>query len=141
MHYREKTAWLTLGSMIIAYALYFGLIIAGHPAGREVFPMLWLFGFIAGAQALFVIVVSISFAVSAPKEAQQRADERDRAIAHRGAHVAYYTLMTGMILVGVVMPFTDAGMKLINSALFMLVIAEAVRLIVIVTSYRRGWHG
>jgi hypothetical protein len=141
MHYREKIAWLTLGSMLIAYALYFGLIIAGHPAGRETFPMLWLFGPIAGAQGLFVIIVSIAFAVSAPKEAKQRADERDRSIAHRGTNFGYYVLMTGMILVGVIMPFTDSGMKLVNAALFMLVIAEAVRLITIVTSYRRGWHG
>lgn len=141
MHFREKSAWLTLASMVVAYSVYFGMILSGHPAGDKMFPMLWLFGTIAGSQAVFVIIVTIALALMNPKEADERADERDRAIAHRAAHSAYYVLMTGMILVGVVMPFTAGGVKLVNAALFVLVIGEAVRDVMILISYRRGWHG
>ncbi|HMQ19753.1 MAG TPA: hypothetical protein PKC77_11425 [Sphingopyxis sp.] len=141
MPYREKIAWLTLGSMIVAYSLYFGLILAGHPAGREMFPMLWLFGSIAATQALVVIAGHIVLATTTPRAERRRRDERDRAIGRRGAAAAYYVMMAGMILVGVVMPFTDTGVKIANAALFAIVLAETVSLTVVLLSYRRGWHG
>ena len=50
-------------------------------------------------------------------------------------------MMVGMILVGVVMPFTDTGVTIANTALFAIVIAEAVHSAVVLLSYRRGWHG
>ena len=80
MNYREKVAWLIFGSMVIAYSLYFGLIAAGHPAGREMFPMLWLFGTIAGAQALVIIAGYAALTLTTPRNERARPDERDRAI-------------------------------------------------------------
>ena len=80
-------------------------------------------------------------AIRARREAQAKPDERDRAIARRGASVAYFVLMAGMILVGVVMPFGDPRWKIINAALLSLVIAEATRHVLVILSYRRGWHG
>src|SRR3546814_9018425 len=104
--FREKTAWLVLASMGAAYTLYFGMILSVHPAGREVVPMLWLFGRITLVQLVVVIAGSIFIAVRTPKEARDRADERDRAIARRGGAAGYYVLMVGMILVGIVMDRT-----------------------------------
>lgn len=141
MTYTEKKAWLTLVAMLLAYSLYFGLILAGHPAGSDRFAMLWLFGTIAATQAVVVIVGHIWLAIAARKQPQSRIDERDRAIAARGTRVGYYVLLTGTIIVGVVMPFTDPPMHIVNSALFAIVVAETVGLLVVVTSYRRGWHG
>lgn len=141
MTYIEKTSWLTLVAMLLAYSLYFGLVLAGHPAGSERFAMLWLFGTIAATQAVVVIIGYAWLAIAARKLPRSRIDERDRAIAARGAKTAYYVLLTGMILVGVVMPFSDPPIHIVNTALFAIVIAELVRLVVIVTSYRRGWHG
>lgn len=89
MNFREKTAWLNVIAMLAAYTLYFGLILSGHPAGREVFPMLWLFGSIAVAHAAIVIVGTIILSARAPKSERVRADERDRAIRRRGATMAY----------------------------------------------------
>lgn len=136
MSYREKMAWLTFVCMALAYTLYFGLI-ATRPPGTMI-DILILFGSISGTQALVVIAGSIWITMRAE---QRGADERDKAIARRGATIGYYVLMTGTILVGVVMPFSETPWKIVNSALLALVIAEAVRLIVVLTSYRRGWHG
>lgn len=141
MTYREKTSWLTLITMLIAYSLYFGLIIAGHPAGSERFAMLWLFGAIAATQGVVVIIGYIYFAIEVRKSPRARIDERDRAIAARGTRVSYYILLTAIILFGVVMPFTETAIHIVNTALFGIVIAETVGLITVVTSYRRGWHG
>lgn len=141
MTYAEKTSWLTLIAMVIAYSLYFGLVIAGHPAGMSLVAMLWLFGPIAATQAVVVIVGYAWLATEARKSPRARVDERDRAIAARGTKISYYVLLAGTILVGVVMPFTEPAIKIVNTALFAIVIAELVGLLVVVTSYRRGWHG
>ena len=50
-------------------------------------------------------------------------------------------MMTGMIIVGVIMPFTDSGTKIANTALFAIVVAEIINDVMVLISYRRGWHG
>ena len=45
--------------------------------------------------------------------------------------------MAGMILVGVVMPFTESGWAITNAALFMIIVAEVVYYGIVVFSYRR----
>ncbi|MBJ7501392.1 MAG: hypothetical protein JHC57_16670 [Sphingopyxis sp.] len=141
MNFREKTAWLNVVAMLAAYSLYFGLLLAGHAAGREVFPMLWLFGSIAVAHAVIVIAGTVILSAQAPKSERARADERDRAIRRRGATTAYYVLLVGMMVVGVYMPFVESGAPLANAGLFAIVAAELVNSAVVLMSYRRGWHG
>lgn len=142
MAFREKISWLSLVAMIIAYSVYFALAAQLARQGVTSTPaFIAVLGAVLGAQALVVIVASIALAVHAGREANGPADERDRSIARRGASIGYYVLMVGMILVGCVMPFKDRGWAIINAALLALVVAEVVRYGVIVTSYRRGWHG
>ena len=141
MNFREKSAWLNVLAMLAAYSLYFGLILAGHPAGREVFPMLWLFGSIALAHAAIVIVGTIILSAQAPKSERVRADERDRAIRRRGATIAYYVLRAGRMVVAGCLPFVEQGVPLANTGLFAIVLAELVNSAVVLISYRRGWHG
>lgn len=138
---REKTAWLTFVTMVMAYALYFGLVASGHPAANALFPMLWLFGTIATIHALVVVTGWTAMTLMTPKAERVPVDERDRAIKRRGASAAYYVMMAGMILVGVIMPFTDTPVKIANTALLAIVIAEAVNRGIVLLSYRRGWHG
>ena len=56
---------------------------------------------------------------------------------HRAIALAYYVLIAGMILVGVVMPFIASGWTLVNTALYMIIIAEIVHYGSTVLSYRR----
>ena len=64
-------------------------------------------------------------------------DERDRAIDGRATRMAYFVLITGMIVVGVVMPFNNNGWKLVNAALLGIVLAETVRYALILIGYRQ----
>ncbi|MCM8730796.1 hypothetical protein ACFO8O_07420 [Hephaestia sp. GCM10023244] len=140
MAYREKTNWLTLIAMVIAYTVYFSIVLPRGTA-LSLLQTLWLFAQVTITQAVVVIIGNIVLAARTDKRARV-ADERDRAIARRGATSGYYTLLVGMILVGVVAPFDDLPRTtLLNYALLWIVIAEAVRLTTIVSSYRRGWHG
>jgi hypothetical protein len=142
MAFREKIAWLTLGAMLVAYGVYFSLLAMAAQGGEPpLLRMLGLFAAVTVGQVVFVIIASVVLATQSRGEAQAPPDERDRAIARRGTSVAYFVLMVGMILVGVVMPFGAPGWKIINAALFALVVAESVRYGLVVISYRRGWHG
>lgn len=142
MAFKEKLAWVTLGSMLIAYGAYFAKLASAARAGPP--PMMNMLIWFAGitiAQVIAIAIVTAVLAILAQREANAPADERDRAIARRAGNSAYYVLMVGVILVGVVMPFSEPAWKIINAALLSLVVAEAVRYILIILSYRRGWHG
>jgi uncharacterized membrane protein len=142
MAFREKIAWLTLATMLVAYIVYFGFV--GPAVGfgeRRMLDIVWSFGPVAAAHAIAVIAGAIFIAVTAKKEARARADERDRAIARRGATIGYYVLIVGMIVVGAIMPFTEPAWKIVNAALLAIVLAEIVNNAVVLLSYRRGWHG
>jgi uncharacterized BrkB/YihY/UPF0761 family membrane protein len=139
MAFREKIAWLTLGTMLIAYAAYFGVVGPAVDFGeRRMLDIVWSFGLVAVAHAVMMIIGVILIAVTATREAAARSDERDRAIERRGTRVGYYLLTAGIILVGIVMPFTEAPWKIVNTALLVLVLSEAVTQVVVLVGYRRG---
>lgn len=142
MPFREKLAWLSLGAMVVAYGAYFAVAAQLARSGAAT-PMTYLalLGAVLGAQALVVIVVSVALAIQSGRDSRAPADERDRAIARRGAALAYFVLLVGMVLVGCVLPFSARGWAIINAGLLALVLAEVVRYGAIVWSYRRGWHG
>ena len=142
MAFREKLAWSSLVAMIVAYGAYFVLAAPLIARGDATLPAFaWLIGGVLAAQCLVEIVARIAVAIHAGREALAAADERDRAIARRGAAHAYFLLVIGMLLVGCALPFVEAGPLLLNAALFALFVAEATRYGTIVHSYRRGWHG
>jgi hypothetical protein len=91
-------------------------------------------------QVLVLGVGHAWLALARPEEARAQADERDRAVELRSMKIAYLVLITGMILVGVVMPFSSSGWKLINSAIGAIVLAEIAHYGFVVWSYRRGWR-
>jgi hypothetical protein len=142
MAFREKGAWLALVTILIAYGAYFGIIgpSIGFGATRLT-DIIWAFGAVAAAHAVTMIVGSIVIAIQARREATAPGDERDRSIARRGTAIAYYVLISGMILVGVVMPFSSQPYEIINAALATIVVAEIVHYGLVLVGYRRGWHG
>jgi hypothetical protein len=54
-------------------------------------------------------------------------DERDRAIDGRATRAAYFIMLTGMIVVGMVMPFSRSGWQIANTVLLFIVLGEALR--------------
>lgn len=138
MVWREKLAWINLIGIAIAYSVYFTVITT---SALSVMSMLGLFAAVTVVQAVAVIVVTIMLAALSRNEARAKPDERDRAIGRRGASIAYFVLIVGVMMIGIVLPFSKAGWPLTNAALFALIAAEVVRHIIVVVSYRRGWHG
>lgn len=140
--HREKAAWLSLLAIGLTLGPYL-LWVAIDPPSNDL-PNLRVMGWFAGAVAVQVVILAVGhawFRLRSPEDACSPADERDHAIHRRSISVAYYVLIVGMILVGCVMPFQWSGWKLINTAIFMIVLAELVHYGVAVWCYRRGWHG
>jgi hypothetical protein len=139
MPFREKIAWLSLAALAVAYIPYFAVVASGthDQAPAPNFPLLIL---LASVSALRVTILGIGWLVlraRAPEDARMKPDERDIAISHRAMASGYYVLTAAMILVGGIMPFTEAAWHIVNTAIFMLVIAEAVVHAVTAISYRR----
>jgi hypothetical protein len=147
MPFREKSAWVAVAGMVVGYGGYFAVIaslppqtISGDPPGM----VLKLFALLTIATIVRLLILgagTLAIRAISPADARAPADERDRAIAGRSAAIAYYVMMTGMILVGMVMPFTARGWAIVNAALLAIVIAELARYGTIIAAYRRGWHG
>ena len=138
MPYREKVAWLSLLSMLAVFIPYFTWS-SLHPPGPEI-PNLKQMALYAVTSLSWVAILGIGHLLlrrSAPGEAKLPMDERDTAIAHKARGYGYGVLITGMIVVGGFMPFTNAGWEIANTAFFMIVLAEAVFSISIIRAYRR----
>lgn len=138
MSYREKVAWLSLLSMLAVFIPYFSWT-ALHPPGPEIpnFGQMALYAVTSLSWALILGIGHLLLRRSAPLEAKLPLDERDIAIAHKARGYAYGVLITGMILVGGVMPFTNGGWEIANTAFFMIVLAEGVFSAFIIRAYRR----
>lgn len=140
MPHREKIAWLLLIAMLVCYAPYFTLAHL-NPPPPEMLPNLPQLGLLAIAATSHAAIQGLGrlwFRIRSPEDARAPADERDRDIQRRSTTVAYYVLLAGFILVGVVMPFTDRGWTIVNAALFMIVLAETVQGVIAVWGYRRS---
>ncbi len=138
MPYREKVAWLSLLAMAVVFIPYFTWTALNPPT--EALPNLGRMAAYAVTCGVWLAILGTGHLVLrrfAPDEARQPLDERDLAIRHRARNVAYGVLMAGMILVGCVMPFTDTGWKIVNAAVFMIVVAEAVHDATVIVGYRR----
>ncbi|WP_066797015.1 hypothetical protein [Sphingomonas soli] len=140
MAYREKLAAVYFIAMALPYSVYFTLV-ATRPPEPRLIDMLWLFGGAAIVHAVLAGLGTLVVRIQSGAEGRAQPDERDRAINRRGASIAYLVLMTGAVIAGVMMPFSAPPAKIVNAALFAIVIAELVNNGVVLMSYRRGWHG
>jgi len=142
MPYREKVAWLSLVAIAVTFGPYFAMLALAPPPEAPLpnLRLMRLFGATVVAQALILGAGHLVFRLRAPDDARAPADERDRAIERRSVRVAYYVLITGIILVGCIMPFNAIGWTLVNAAVAAIVVAELVHYGIAVWSYRRGWH-
>jgi hypothetical protein len=139
MPYREKSAWLYLIAMTVTYGPYFTLVSIGFLPSRPLpdLRQLALFGATTIIQLIILGAGHLILMSASSKEDRTPPDERDLAITRRSTTSAYNLLLGGMILVGVIMPFTSGGWAIVHAALFMIIAAEILRYTVMVFSYRR----
>jgi hypothetical protein len=131
----ESRAWLHLWGMIPAYAVYFALQALAPP---------WLsttperLACLAAAAGVHAAVTVTGYLALASKQRGQGllADERDRAIDTQATRTAYFVLMIGTVMAGMVLPFSQGGWRIVNAALLAIVLAEMLRNLLILRGYR-----
>ena len=137
MSHRERVAWLSLVAMAVTFGPYFVVVaLLADQSGLPNLRLLVLFGAAALTQAVILAVGHVYLRRKAPLDARTPPDERDRAIDRRSVVLAYYVLLVGMVVVGVVMPFNASGWQIVNAALLAVATAEVVHYLSAVASYR-----
>jgi hypothetical protein len=135
MPFAEKFAWLSLIAMVLCYGPYFIITHLNPPAEagtHESLRQVWLFGAAAAGHGA---IAGLGRFLLRPR---QKPDERDRDVERRSTQAGYYVLLLAMMLVGVVLPLTESGWKVANTALLAIVLGEMLRNGVQVWNYRRG---
>lgn len=141
MSEREQFSWVWLGSLILFYGSYFIAIAALEAAGEV--SVITRLGLLAGAAAASGLAIGVNALLARSRREPGEpvgADERDRSIRRHARSVAYGVLLTGMILVGCLMPFGATEWEMVQAAILAIVIAELTHHGVVVASYRRGWR-
>lgn len=140
--HRERAAWLALTATAAAFGPYF-VWMSIHPPTAPLPDLRTMATLVVAVVVQVIILVAghIWFAVARPADARAPADERDRAIEARSIRSAYYVLISGVVMVGCVLPFSMTDWRLINAAIAVVVLAETTHYGLVVWSYRRGIHG
>jgi hypothetical protein len=136
MSFREKSAWISMLSMLAIYGFYFWSVIhAGPQAGGFHFG-----GLLETIIALVVVqvVLTVAVAIFTPKEAKAPRDEREKLIELRAMRVAYSGLATSVALACFFGAFDPPILFNTNALLFMLVTAEILRSACQIVQYRRS---
>ena len=136
MSFREKSAWISMLSMLAIYGFYFWSVIhAGPQAGGFHFG-----GLLETIIALVVvqIVLTVAAAIFTPKEAKAPRDEREKLIELRAMRVAYSGLATSVALACFFGAFDPPILFNTNALLFILVTAEILRSACQIVQYRRS---
>jgi len=131
----ERRARLALWALCPPYIVYFVLQISSPAWLGSMWTRIACLAATAGVHAAISV---IGWVVLTARERGEHllADERDRAIEVRATRIAYYVLMAGTVIAGMVMPFSRSGWEIVNRALLAIVLAEMLRNVLIVLGYR-----
>lgn len=135
----EQRAWLTLWTMCPVYLVYFTIQVASPQLTPTPLSRFGLLALVAGLHAVGYVAGLLVMRIR-DRDDGPEVDERDRAIDARATRAAYFLLLTGTIVVGMVMPFTDRGWTVANAALMFIVLSETLRVILTVRGYRQPAH-
>lgn len=137
MSFREKSAWITLVTVLVCFSVYFGSILAGavRPRSFETFHLLALC--VAALVGLQLVLHAIAARLS-PADARAPRDEREALIQARSHTVGYYVLMVMVLLLALPAHFGHPVPDLMNFALLDLVVAALAVSGAQIVMFRRG---
>jgi uncharacterized membrane protein len=138
MSFREKSAWITLVSVLLCFGLYFGGLAAGWVERHNM--SAFHYGLVSIiALVVLQVVLHIVAARSNPRDARAPRDERERMFENRARSAGYYVLMIWMVGIIVAVHFS-AVRKL--DVVFIAWLGVAVSSVVVaaakIVQFRRG---
>lgn len=139
MSFREKSAWISFISLLLAFGAYFGVV--GHDlvAPGEHHPHYFiLFAALVVAVVILEAVLHIIVAARSPSDAKSPRDEREKLIALKATRPAFYVLLVGSFLAIATMHLGAHVWQLAHAVLFAIWLAELTRFGTQIYLYRRG---
>lgn len=138
MSYREKSSWLALMAMIVTLIPFFIYVAYLYLDQRPInlFCILWLYAASVVVRLALLGGGELLLRFAHKEEARLPRDERDLAIEQKAMSYPYYILMIGTIIVGCILPFSLTGVDLMVRGLFVIVLAEFLRVGMVVVGYR-----
>lgn len=137
MSFREKSAWITLVSVLLCFGVYFGSI-ATHRVAVRGWGSLPLLTRCVGAFVVLQIGLHLWAMRTTPKDGRAPRDEREQLIQARSHTIGYYLLLVLVLALGIPFHLGHPGVDLINFALLDVVIAGLVVSVAQIVMFRRG---
>ncbi|MBW8815083.1 MAG: hypothetical protein JF588_16815 [Caulobacterales bacterium] len=136
MSFREKSAWITLVTVLVCFGAYYGAVLSG--AVSRGFATVHLLAICVAALVGLQIVLHAVAARLSPREAQAPRDEREALIQARSHTVGYYVLMVMVLLLALPVHFGHPPGDLLNFALLDVVVATLAVSGAQIVMFRRG---
>jgi hypothetical protein len=140
MSFREKSAWITLVSVLICFGAYFAELMAAKVTDRSLGFLGSLHLLLVAVTGLVVLQVALTAAAAAttPKDGRAPGDERERLILWRSHSIGYHVLMVLALCLFVPIHFGHSALDMANFALLAVVIATLTVSVAQIVMFRRG---
>jgi len=139
MSFREKSAWVTLVSVLLCCGVYFGAVFSGSIPRHSMVMLHLALGCIAAMivlQASLTIIATLTTA----KDGKGPRDEREKMIQARSHTIGYYTLMVAVALL--LIPTHTRGVTMVdivNFAFLGIIVSAIVVVVAQIVMFRRGY--
>jgi cytochrome bd-type quinol oxidase subunit 2 len=137
MSFREKSAWITLVTVLACFGIYFGSIVTGRVSGRDLDTLHLLL------MCVIVLVVlqcalTVIAAMTTPRDGRAPKDEREQLIQWRSHTLGYYVLV--VLVLGLFIPghLGHTVIDMMNFALLDVVLAVLTVAVAQIVMFRRG---
>ena len=145
MSFREKTAWITLVTILVCFGAYYGAIISGML--RQTSWQAFHFGILAiVGLVLLLVALKLAALLVTPRDSRSAGDERELMIHARSHVIGYYVLMIGMAgtLIVTHLPMrgeslVDLIVRIVNVGVAAMVCAALSVAIAQIVMLRRGY--
>jgi len=135
MAYREKSAWITVISLVAIYGYYLLVALSERAKGAD---LVWK---LAGAVVLVIvvqIVLTILATIFSPRDARVPEDEREKLFVLKGMRNAHFVLAFAVVAAIAAALLGRDRYALANGLFFALVAADVTKATTQIVLYRRG---
>ncbi len=137
MSFREKSAWITLVTVLVCFGIYFGSIALGLVSARGFDTLHLLLACVVGL-VLLQVALTVVAAVTTPKDGRAPKDERETLIQLRSQSLGYSVLV--MLVLALFIPghLGHTVIDMMNFALLDVVLAVLTVAVAQIIMFRRG---
>lgn len=137
MSFREKSAWITLITVLVCFGVYFGSIVTGQVSARGLDTLHLLLWCVTGLVVLQLALHAMA-AMTTPRDSRAPRDERETLIQWRSHSLGYYVLMALALALFIPVHLGHTAIDMANFALLDVVIATLVVAVAQIVMFRRG---